>query len=122
MTTRDRLLVELLGTALSGVSLELLLLAGDELKLCEKLFLLTAGWVIEGEIGVFPEDGNIPDDVIAVRFLAWANAANPLLALTSGFKFPKGSPPTTESPKDGIICFVAVGNKGFCDVIESNDL
>ena len=83
--------VALLGTALKGELLELLLCAGDEFKLCDKL--LTADWV--------PEDENIPDDVIDARFLASTNAANLLVA-----------------PKDGKKGFVAVGNK-FNDIIET---
>ena len=63
MATGNVLQVALLGTALKGELLELLLCAGDEFKLCDKL--LTADWV--------PEDGNIPDDVIDARFLASTN-------------------------------------------------
>ena len=63
MATGNVLQVALLGTALKGELLELLLCAGDEFKLCDKL--LTADWV--------PEDENIPDDVIDARFLASTN-------------------------------------------------
>ena len=80
-------------------------------------FLLTADWVTEGETGVLPEEGNIPDDVIAARFLAWANAANPLVALMTVLELPKGSPPVDAGPKDGKMGFVAAGNKGFDDVM-----
>ena len=134
MATCDRLLVALLGTTLLGTALvgiallgsavvgELLeskLLAGDELKLPAKLFLLTADWVTEAETGVLPEEGRVPDDVIAARFLACANAANPLVALMSVLELPKGSPPVGAAPKDGKMGFVAAENKGLGDVIEN---
>ena len=59
-TTGEGLLGALLGTVLSGELLNLLLLAGDKLKLCDKL--LIADWVIK--TGNSPEKGNLnPDDV-----------------------------------------------------------
>ena len=121
METGNWLLLRLLGKVWSEEPLESLQLAGDELKLCDKLFLLTADRVMEGKTGVFPEVENIPDDVIAARCLTSANGVSSLVLFMSRFEPPIRRPPFAAVPKDGKLGFIATGKKGFVDVTESRE-